>query len=203
MKQYSDYDEIKRELEIMKVSMTTWPHVMTEAWQYVEFSGADFEGDDDVRLPDPNADVANKQLGRSLENLLVAKNRRLLEELTKLRVLWEDLSGQHVKSEDAIEGLQNEVARQRNLNEKLENDLIAVNKGANGEMGKERSGTGTPAQGLAGLDIGGKVVRTVCRARLELKARAGRPSVTCDFRCQRGFLHTSHRHEPARSLPTT
>ena len=128
--------------------------------QYVEFSGADFEGDDDdeVRLPDPNADVANKQLGHSLENLLVAKNRRLLEELTKLRLSWEELSGQHAKAEDNIESLQSEVGRQKSLNERLENDLLSVNQGADGEMSRERSSSVTTAQGLAGLDIGGRSV---------------------------------------------
>ena len=88
----------------------------------------------------------------------MAKNRRLLDELTRLRVSWEDLSGQHAKSEDIIESLKSEVARQKSLNERLENDLMAVNKGLDGEVGKG-AGTATPAQGLAGLDIGGKIVR--------------------------------------------
>ncbi|WWD19588.1 hypothetical protein CI109_104049 [Kwoniella shandongensis] len=141
VRQYSDYDELKRELEIMK---------------YVEFSGADFENDEDddtssLQLPDPNASVANKQLGRSLENLLVSKNRRLLEDLTKLRVSWEDLTSDHEKAQEMIESLQADVVRQRGLVEKLENDLMVLNKDG------ERSGTATPAQGLAGLDIGGKV----------------------------------------------
>lgn len=60
--------------------------------QYVEFAG----GDDDawdadepngtangVRLPDPKA---AQQHGKSLEALLAAKNKRILEELTKFRV---------------------------------------------------------------------------------------------------------------------
>ena len=102
--------------------------------------------------------MANKQIGRSLEDLLVAKNRRLLEELTKLRVSWEDLSGQHAKSEDVIGGLEGEVTRQKTLNERLENDLMAVNKGADVDVGKEKVAMVTPAQGLAGLDIGGKSV---------------------------------------------
>ncbi|WVQ84708.1 hypothetical protein IAT38_006864 [Cryptococcus sp. DSM 104549] len=141
VKQYADYDEVKRELEIMK---------------YVEFSGADFENDDDdtgdtsLHMPDPNASVANKQLGRTLENLLVSKNRRLLEDLTKLRVSWEELSGEHAKADEMIEGLQADLGRQRELVEKLEGDLMLLNDR------QERSGAGTPAQGLAGLDIGGK-----------------------------------------------
>jgi homeobox protein cut-like len=83
--------------------------------------------DDDVKLPDPNADVANKQLGRSLENLLVSKNRRLLEDLTKIRVSWEELSTAHAKSEQSIELLQNELGRVKELNERLESDLMHMN----------------------------------------------------------------------------
>ncbi|KLT45785.1 putative Golgi vesicle transport-related protein [Cutaneotrichosporon oleaginosum] len=131
-KQYSDYDEIKRELEIMK---------------YVEFSNADLDNDEDVHMPDPNADVANKQLGKSLENLLVSKNRRLLEDLTKLRVAHEELVSLYAKAENSSSQTEAELARLRSLNQKLENDLMQMN---NGE-GKDRSGPG-----LAGLDIGGK-----------------------------------------------
>lgn len=98
-------------------------------------------------MPDPNADIANKQLGRSLENLLVSKNRRLLEDLTKLRVAHEELVGQHSKAEDGAELTRLELERIRILNERLENDLLSLN---NGEGAKDRSA------GLAGLDIGGK-----------------------------------------------
>lgn len=61
--------------------------------QYVEFSGGDEDDLDDpplngldLRLPNPNADKANSQHGKSLELLLAAKNKRILEELTKFRV---------------------------------------------------------------------------------------------------------------------
>jgi homeobox protein cut-like len=66
----------------------------------VEFAGGEEDDLDDphpngldLRLPDPNADKANSQQGKSLEILLAAKNKRILEELTKfrvyaLRLLW-------------------------------------------------------------------------------------------------------------------
>ena len=60
--------------------------------QYVEFAGADFDddeasgGDGDVRMPDPNAQKANQQQAKSLEALVLAKNKRILEELTRFRV---------------------------------------------------------------------------------------------------------------------
>lgn len=66
--------------------------------QYVEFAGLDEDADEDelnlngngdalgLQLPDPNADKANAQRGKSLEALLATKNKRILEELTKFRV---------------------------------------------------------------------------------------------------------------------
>lgn len=39
-----------------------------------------------VRMPDPNANTANRHRGKPLENLLMAKNRKLQDELTGLRV---------------------------------------------------------------------------------------------------------------------
>ena len=58
--------------------------------KYVEFSAGD-EGDADtvglsLQLPDPNAEKANQKQGQSLEHLLMAKNKRILDELAKFRV---------------------------------------------------------------------------------------------------------------------
>ena len=39
-----------------------------------------------LHLPNPNADKANAQNGKSLEVLLAIKNKKLLEELTRFRV---------------------------------------------------------------------------------------------------------------------
>jgi homeobox protein cut-like len=124
--------------------------------QYVEFAASDLDHDDDVELPDPNADKANKHLGRTLENLLVVKNRRLQEEVTKLRVAHEELSSSCLKAEAELGEVQSELGKQKSLNERLENDLLMVNKGDNVKERTERQGSMTPAQGLAGLDLGGK-----------------------------------------------
>lgn len=99
LRQYDDYDEIKRELEIMKVgdgSLLSSPLVWyTDSWctQFVEFAGANYDdddtiegGDSDVKMPDPNAHKSNQQPAKSLEALVHAKNKRLVEDLTKLRV---------------------------------------------------------------------------------------------------------------------
>lgn len=95
LKQYGDYDEIKRELEIMKVSKPTHGILsLLTSLQYVEFAGLDEDDDGDavngydagVYLPNPNADKANAQQGKSLEALLATKSKRIQEELTKFRV---------------------------------------------------------------------------------------------------------------------
>lgn len=39
-----------------------------------------------LHLPNPNADKANAQNGKSLEVLLAVKNKKILEELTRFRV---------------------------------------------------------------------------------------------------------------------
>ncbi|KAG7527478.1 hypothetical protein FFLO_06893 [Filobasidium floriforme] len=177
IKLYADYDEIKRELEIMK---------------YVEFSGGDMDQDDDsMRLPDPNADKANAQHGRSLENLLASKNKRLQQDLTELRVNNEELGQMNDDLTDRLFSVQSDLARLKTLNEKLENDLMRVDNaggksvfgggagsqwgggsawnggfpsptaGGDGEgsdAGSVGGGIATPAKsrGLAGLDLGGR-----------------------------------------------
>lgn len=120
--------------------------------KYVEFSGADMEDGDDVSLPNPNADVANKRHGQSLENLLVSKNRRLLDDLTKLRVSYEELSSSSARDAEALGQLEAELERIKQLNEKLEMDLMSLHNGEEPGAAKEKSATG-----LAGLDLGKSV----------------------------------------------
>ncbi|TBU33882.1 CASP C terminal-domain-containing protein [Dichomitus squalens] len=150
LKQYADYDEIKRELEIMK---------------YVEFAG--LEDDDDatlngdalgLHLPDPNADKANAQRGKPLEVLLATKNKRILEELTKFRIMHGELEAalQSVKSQ--LELTESELDKQRALNEKLETDLLQMDqrKGDTGDRASSANGTSTPVDVLASLELGKK-----------------------------------------------
>ncbi|GAA5962007.1 hypothetical protein JCM21900_002796 [Sporobolomyces salmonicolor] len=145
-KQFADYDELRRELEIMK---------------YVEFAGMNLDdvpgesGDsvaDLVRLPDPNADKANQQRGKPLENLLMAKNRKLQDELTALRVAHDELALAHQSIGADFDGLQSRFEEQRALNDRLENDLLRINE--------SRSGVSPMAAGredpLAGLQLGKK-----------------------------------------------
>ncbi|TCD63439.1 hypothetical protein EIP91_005410 [Steccherinum ochraceum] len=161
LKQYSDYDEVKRELEIMK---------------YVEFAGLEEEEADSeygapedtlgLQLPNPNADIANSQRGRSLEVLLATKNKRISEELAKFRVLHSELEASLLAIEAQLTATQADLEKQKALNEKLENDLLQMDRhnpaarstvNLNGDA--SGSGTQTPAESgpddvFAGLDLG-------------------------------------------------
>ena len=96
LKQLDDYDEIKRELEIMKVSsfLSNYAAFFIIIHQFVEFSGFDvyddeekdsLNGHENGYLPNPDTSKQNFREGKSLELLLATKNKRLQEELTKLR----------------------------------------------------------------------------------------------------------------------
>ena len=97
----SDYDEVKRELEIMKacctlrLKMKHGDATYVSLTQFVEFGGIDDDRDPSypdtasnglgLSLPDPKASRANSAPNKSLEVLLAAKNTRITEELTRLR----------------------------------------------------------------------------------------------------------------------
>ncbi|KAG6837511.1 hypothetical protein H0H93_008436 [Arthromyces matolae] len=145
LKQYSNYDEIKRELEIMK---------------YVEFAGLEEDVEDEagpnintLELPNPNAEKANAQQGSSLEALLASKNKRILEELTKFRILHSELEESLRSTEAQLTNMGSDLEKQKVLNEKLENDLLSMNKHrTNGELTPSDSGLDL----LASLERGAK-----------------------------------------------
>lgn len=112
-----------------------------------------------LRMPDPNADVANRQRGKSLETLLVSKNRKLQDDVTNLRVAYDEvvLTSQNQTAE--LQRAKGEAARLKTLNEKLEEDLTRVqpnaSAGINGIANKEGHSTlAGRADPLAGLNLG-------------------------------------------------
>ncbi|KAL5485305.1 hypothetical protein ACEPAI_7947 [Sanghuangporus weigelae] len=152
---YSDYDEIKRELDIMK---------------FVEFGGMD---EDDhtadggyitdgnslgLALPSPRPTKSTaQQQTSSLEVLLATKNKRIIEELTKLRVAHSDLESRMAELSEELRLTKSELEEKRTLNERLELDLLQLEAHkplANGV----RSTTGTEMSkdplDLADLDLG-------------------------------------------------
>ncbi|KAH9083859.1 CASP C terminal-domain-containing protein [Lactarius deliciosus] len=124
----ADYDEIKRGLEIMK---------------YVELAG--LEGDLDkedgftsdnqlgLQLPNPNASKANAHPASSLEALLATKNKRILEELTKFRILHTELEASLQCAQDDLASTTQELEKHRRLNERLETDLLKIEQHGNGD----------------------------------------------------------------------
>ncbi|EJU04049.1 Golgi vesicle transport-related protein [Dacryopinax primogenitus] len=142
LKLQADYDEVKRELQIMK---------------YVEFGGAELDESDDVHLPEPSA--ANGQQASSLETLLLAKNKQILDELTKFRILHSELEENLRKTQRGLAESQDQLQKQSSLNDKLENDLLQLNT-TTPDARRSMSGTpvpnGAPQEGLAGLSIGVK-----------------------------------------------
>ncbi|ESK96561.1 golgi membrane protein [Moniliophthora roreri MCA 2997] len=144
MKKYHDYDEIKRELEIMK---------------FVEFAGLEEDAEDSdsgvngydagVQLPDPNADKANGHQAKSLEALLATKNKRIMEELTRFRILHGELEASLQSTQERLSATSSELEKQKSLNEKLENDLLSMNN-------HKTNDTPDTSDVLSGLDIGKK-----------------------------------------------
>ncbi|KAH9822006.1 protein CASP-like [Teratosphaeria destructans] len=99
---WSDYDEVKRELDMLRA---------------IEFSTLD--EDDDA---DANA-AGDKSSGESLEQLLLARNKKLSNELTELRVSHNDLQQRLETLQEDMSSTNMELEKVRNLNATLENDL--------------------------------------------------------------------------------
>lgn len=118
VQKWSDYDDVKQELEVLKS---------------IEFS----TGDDD-ELPDGNDSAettrrsgiengsASKSKGDTLEQLLLARNKKLSDELTVLRVSHQDLQNRLQGLQEDLSKSNAEVEKLQNLNATLENDLANV-----------------------------------------------------------------------------
>ncbi|KPM43541.1 hypothetical protein AK830_g3003 [Neonectria ditissima] len=110
VQKWNDYDDVKQELEVLKS---------------IEFSTGD---DDDVRDPIEASDAK----GNALEKLLLARNKKLGDELTVLRVSHRDLQTRLEDLQEELSRTNAELERSQNLNEKLESDLENIQEeGAN------------------------------------------------------------------------
>ncbi|PNP51483.1 hypothetical protein THARTR1_07923 [Trichoderma harzianum] len=128
---WADYEEVKQELEVLKS---------------IEFS----TGDDDEALQDLEG-VPSK--GDTLEKLLLARNKKLNDELTILRVSHQDLQRRLEDLQEELSRTNAELEKAQNLNEKLESDLETLQaEGANAfPSGASVAGTYiTRAQGRKG-----------------------------------------------------
>ncbi|KAL2823390.1 CASP C terminal-domain-containing protein [Aspergillus cavernicola] len=119
LEKVADYEDIRRELEMIKS---------------IEFSA----GDDDDAGDVTEATGANGTMSRakeggknsSLEQLLLARNKKLTDELTVLRVSHRDLQGQLEILREDISTTKEELEKSQNLSTTLENDLLRLQQEA-------------------------------------------------------------------------
>ena len=111
VRRWADYDEIRRELDMIRS---------------IEFStGDDDEGNG--ALPQVNGASNQKE---SLEQLLLARNKKLSEELTMLRMSHRDLQQQLGSMQEQFSETNAELEKFQKLSSTLENDLLRVQEGA-------------------------------------------------------------------------
>jgi homeobox protein cut-like len=106
VQKWSDYDEIKQELEVLKS---------------IEFATRD---DEDAKDTDDGHNNAVK--GDKLEQLLLARNKKLSDELTILRVSHQDLQSRLQSLQEELSRTNAELEKSQSLNEKLENELSNI-----------------------------------------------------------------------------
>ncbi|KAK2747734.1 hypothetical protein FQN57_001764 [Myotisia sp. PD_48] len=129
LEQYADYDDIKRELEIIKS---------------IEFSTGDDDlprDDGDAAIASANKDPSSKE--NNLEQLLLARNKKLSSDLTLLRVSHQDLQGQLATLREELSKTNADFERSRNLAARLENDLLQVQRGPLNSAAMSVAGTYT------------------------------------------------------------
>lgn len=113
VQKWSDYEDVKQELEVLKS---------------IEFA----TGDDDDQQLDGGEAAKGGSKNDSLEQLLLARNKKLSDELTILRVSHQDLQTRLQDLQEDLSRTNADLERSRNLNEKLENDLAELQaEGAN------------------------------------------------------------------------
>ncbi|KAL3475869.1 CASP C terminal-domain-containing protein [Aspergillus californicus] len=113
----SDYEDIRRELEMIKS---------------IEFSAGDDEDVGDVTEAIGANGTVKKEGGKnsSLEQLLLARNKKLTDELTVLRLSHRDLQGQLQTLREDISITKEELEKSQSLSTTLENDLLRLQQEA-------------------------------------------------------------------------
>jgi homeobox protein cut-like len=115
VQKYSDYDEIKRELEVLRT---------------IELSIED--EDDEVERP-ANGSIDTAK-GQSLEQLLMARNKKLSSEMTLTRVAHQDTQQQMRDLQEEHEQTVAELEKSRKLVLTLENDLLRIQEEASNAL---------------------------------------------------------------------
>jgi homeobox protein cut-like len=111
----ADYDEIRRELEMIRS---------------IEFAAGDDDEAGDGAAVDANGEGAKSKDKNSLEQLLMARNKKLTDDLTLLRVSHRDIQGQLETLRNELSTSKGELEKSRTLSTTLENDLLRVQEEA-------------------------------------------------------------------------
>lgn len=115
----ADYDEIRRELEMIKS---------------IEFTAGDDDEMNEAAAEDDaahaNGDTTKAKGNNSLEQLLLARNKKLTDELALLRVSSRDIQGQLETMRGELSATKEELEKSRGLSTTLENDLLRVQQEA-------------------------------------------------------------------------
>ncbi|CEO59294.1 Putative Transcription factor/CCAAT displacement protein [Penicillium brasilianum] len=122
LEKVADYDEIRRELEMIKS---------------IEFAtGADDDAGEAAATTENETSgtngtaTTNSKDKSSLEQLLMARNKKLTDELAVLRVSTRDLQGQLESLRGELSSTKKELDKSRGLSTTLENDLLRVQEEA-------------------------------------------------------------------------
>jgi len=115
----ADYEDIRRELEMIKS---------------IELAAGDDDDDGDTTtLNDTagtNGDAPKSKEKNSLEQLLLARNKKLNDELAVLRVSTRDIQDQLEMMRSELATTRSELEKSRGLSATLENDLLQVQQEA-------------------------------------------------------------------------
>lgn len=107
VQKWSDYDEVKRELEMLRS---------------IEFAAVDEADLETTEAPSSNGNTG-KSKGETLEQLLIARNKKLSNELTDLRVSNNELQKRLEELQEDFSTANADLEKAQNLNASLENDL--------------------------------------------------------------------------------
>lgn len=119
VQKWSDYEDVKQELEVLKS---------------IEFSmGDDDDAQDIGASSNPQEPTGNgsseKAKGETLEQLLLARNKKLSDELTVLRVSHQDLQSRLQNMQESLSTTNADLEKAQTLVTTLENDLANVQNG--------------------------------------------------------------------------
>ena len=148
VKSWGDYEEVKRELSMLKVGFTKsylsldCLTVQTQAIEFATGENDELEANLEMSGLDsggaPSGATLNGSVSgsraNSLEHLLLARNKKLGDELTLLRVSYNELQEHLQTLQGRLSQTTTELDQSRNLSATLENDLLRLQQEASAAL---------------------------------------------------------------------